>query len=69
MRNVVPDVLLQRRNKGFDNFEMLDKALRDLLYEKCKGCDKKHTVLWMTLALLKLKASSGWSNTSFSALL
>jgi hypothetical protein len=45
MRNVAPDVLLQRRNKGFDNFEMLDKASRDLLYEEYKGCDKEHTVL------------------------
>jgi hypothetical protein len=26
-------------------------------------------VLWMTLALLKLKASNGWSDSSFSALL
>jgi hypothetical protein len=26
-------------------------------------------VLWMTLELLKLKASNGWSDTSFSALL
>jgi hypothetical protein len=69
MHNVAPDVLLQRRNKGFDNFEMLDKALRDLLYEECKGCDKEHTVLWMTLELMKLKATSGWSDTSFSALL
>jgi hypothetical protein len=68
MCNVAPDVLLQRRNKGFDNFEMLDKALRDLLYEECKGCNKKHMVLWMTLELLKLKANSGWSDTSFSAL-
>jgi hypothetical protein len=59
MRNVVPDVLLQRRNKGFDNFEIFDKALRYLLYEECKGCDKEHTVLWMTLELLKLKASNG----------
>jgi hypothetical protein len=50
-------VLLQRRNKGFDNFKMLDKALRDL-YEECKGCDKKHMVLWMTLELMKLKATS-----------
>jgi hypothetical protein len=40
MRNVVPDVLLQRRNKCFNNFEMLGKALRDLLYKECKGCDK-----------------------------
>jgi hypothetical protein len=69
MRNVASYVLLQRRNKGFDNFEMLDKSSRDLLYEECKGCDKEHTVLWMTLELMKLKATSRWSNTSFSALL
>jgi hypothetical protein len=69
MRNVAPDVLIQRRNKNFNNFEMLDKALRDLLYEECKGCDKEHTVLWMTLELMKLKATSGWSNPSFLALL
>jgi hypothetical protein len=68
MCNVAPNVLLQRRNKGFDNFEMLDKASRDL-YEEYKGCDKEHTVLWMTLELMKLKATSGWSNTSFSTLL
>jgi hypothetical protein len=36
MHNVESDVFLQRRNKGFDNFEMLDKASRDLLYEGCK---------------------------------
>jgi hypothetical protein len=69
MQNVVPDVLLQCRNKGFDNFETLNKASRDLLYEECKGCHKEHTVLWMTLELLKLKASNGWSDSSFSALL
>jgi hypothetical protein len=69
MHNVAPSVLLQRRNKGFDNFEMIDKASRDLLYEECKGCDKEHTVLWMTLELMKLKATSGWSDTSFLALL
>jgi hypothetical protein len=69
MQNDAPDVLLQCRNKGFDNFETLNKALRDLLYEECKGCHKEHTMLWMTLELLKLKASNGWSNGSFSALL
>jgi hypothetical protein len=69
MHNVAPDVLLQRRNKGFDNFEMLDKALSDILYEECKGCDKEHTMLCMTLELMKLKITSGWSDTSFSALL
>jgi hypothetical protein len=45
MHNIVPNVLLQRRNKGFNNFETLDKTSRDLLYEECKGCDKLHTVL------------------------
>jgi hypothetical protein len=70
MHNFAPNVLLQRRNKGFNNFEMLlDKASRNLLYVECKGCDKVHTVLWMTLELLKLEASSGWSDTSFSTLL
>jgi hypothetical protein len=69
MWNVAPDVFLQCRNKGFDNFETLNKASRDLLYEECKGCPKEHTVLWMILELLKLKASNGWSDSSFSALL
>jgi hypothetical protein len=55
MRNVAPNVLLQRINKSFNNFEMLDKVSRDLLYEECKACDKEHTVLWMTLELMKLK--------------
>jgi hypothetical protein len=39
MHNIAPDVLLQRRNKGFNNFEMLGKASRDL-YKECKGLDK-----------------------------
>jgi hypothetical protein len=69
MQNVAPDVLLQCRSKGFDNFVTLNKASRDLLYEECKGCHKEHTVLWMTLELLKLKASNRWSDSSFSALL
>jgi hypothetical protein len=69
MCNVVPVVLLQRRNKGLNNFEMLDKALTYLLYEECKGCDNEHTVLWMTLELMKLKATNRWFDTSFSTLL
>jgi hypothetical protein len=68
MRNVALDVLLQCRNKGFDNFKTLNKASRDL-YEECKWCHKEHTVLWMTLELLKWKASNGWSDSNFSALL
>jgi hypothetical protein len=62
-------VLLQCRNIGFDNFETLNKVLRELLYEECRGCHKEHTMLWMTLELLKLKASNEWSDNSFSALL
>jgi hypothetical protein len=69
MHNITPDVLLKRRNNGFNNFEILDKALRYLLYEECKGCHKEHMVLWMTLGLLKLKTSNGWSDTSLSTLL
>jgi hypothetical protein len=69
MRNVTPNVLLQCRNKSFDNFETLNKVLRDLLYEECKGCHKEHMVLWMTLELLKLKASNRSSDSSLSALL
>jgi hypothetical protein len=56
IRNVAPDMLLQYRNNSFNNFETLNKALSDLLYEKCKQCHKEHMVLWMTLELLKLKA-------------
>jgi hypothetical protein len=69
MQNVAPDVLLQCRNKGFDNFETVNKVSRDHLYDECKGCHKEHMVLWMTLELLKLKASNGCSDSSFSALL
>jgi hypothetical protein len=54
MCNVAPNMFLRRRNKGFDNFELFNKVLRDLLYEESKGCDKEHMVLWMTLELLKL---------------
>jgi hypothetical protein len=69
MCNIVSDVLLQKINKAFNNFEMFDKASRDLLYEEYKWCDKEHTVLWMTLELLILKASNEWFNTSFTTLL
>jgi hypothetical protein len=35
MRNDAPDVLLQCKNKSFDNFEMLDKVMNDLFYKEC----------------------------------
>jgi hypothetical protein len=65
----VEELMWNVRNKGFDNFEKLNKASRDLLYEDCKWCLKEQTVLWMTLELLKLKASNEWSDSSFLALL
>jgi hypothetical protein len=68
MWNVAPDVLIQCRNKDFDNFETLNKASIDL-YEDCKGCHKEHMVLWMILELQKLKASNGWLDSSFLPLL
>jgi hypothetical protein len=68
MQNVPSDVLLQCRNKGFNNFETLDKTSRYLPYDECKGCHKEHMALWMTLEQVKLKASNGWLDSSFSAL-
>jgi hypothetical protein len=49
MWNVAPNVLLQCRNKGFDNFETLNKTSRDLLYEECKGCHKEQNQSLMLL--------------------
>jgi hypothetical protein len=40
-----------------------------LIYEECKGCHKDLTVLWMTLELVKLRASNMWLDSSSSALL
>jgi hypothetical protein len=51
MCNVAPDVLPQYRNKSFDNFEMHAKALSNLHYEECKGCDKEHMVLRLTTVM------------------
>jgi hypothetical protein len=47
------------KHKGFDYFETLDKAPRDLIYDECKGYHKEDMVLLMTLQLLKLMASNG----------
>jgi hypothetical protein len=40
-----------------------------LIYEECKGCHKELMVLFMTLELLKLKATNMWLGSSSSALL
>jgi hypothetical protein len=39
------------------------------LYDESNGCDKEFTQLRVMLELLKLKASHGWSDNSFSELL
>jgi hypothetical protein len=42
--------------------------MKSMFYEH-QQCHKEHTVLLMTLELLKLKASNRWSDNSFLALL
>jgi len=55
--------------KGLDNMEILEKSLKELLYDESNGCDKEFTQLYAVLELLKLRASNGWSDNSFSELL
>ena len=63
MQVVEPQVLMNGSTKGLDNFEMLQKASKDLLYE---GCAKEFIVLCIVLDLMKLKATHGWSDASFT---
>jgi hypothetical protein len=58
-----------RTDRGLDNIEILEKSSREPLYNESNGCDKEFTQLCVVLELLKLKASHGWSNNSFSELL
>ena len=51
---------------GHRKFEALLEAQEKLLYP---GCNEKHTLLHFTLDLLRLKATHGWSDTSFDDLL
>ena len=55
--------------KGLDTIEILEKASKELLYDESKGCDKEFTQFRAVLELLKLKASHGWSDSSFTELL
>ena len=52
--------------KGIGNTDILEDASKQLLYDESKGCAKEFTKLRAVLELLKLKASHGWSDTSFS---
>jgi hypothetical protein len=56
-------------DRGLDNIKILDKSSREPLYDESNGCGKEFTQLRIVLELLKLKASHGWSDNSFSELL
>jgi hypothetical protein len=55
--------------KGLFKMEGLESASKEPLYDESKGCDKEFTTLRTVLELLKLKASTGGSDTSFTDLL
>jgi hypothetical protein len=48
--------------RGLYNIDILEKSLKDLLYDESNGCGKEFTQLGIVLALLKLKAGHGWPN-------
>jgi hypothetical protein len=58
-----------RTDRGLDNMEILEKSLREPLYDESNGGGKEFTQLRVMLELLKLKANHGWSDNSFSELL
>ncbi|XP_066159869.1 uncharacterized protein [Oryza sativa Japonica Group] len=68
LRHVEPEVLTGTR-RGLDNWEALEKAAKELLYDEAKGCDKDYSVLRSVLELLRLKARHGWSDTRFNDLM
>jgi hypothetical protein len=49
--------------------EILEKSSREHLYDESNSCGNEFTQLRVMLELLKLKASHGWSDNSFSNLL
>jgi hypothetical protein len=56
-------------DRGLDNMEILEKSLREPLYDESNDCGKEFTQLRVMLELLKLKVSHGWFDNSFSELL
>jgi hypothetical protein len=70
LRHMEPEMLSYvGSQKGQPKMEGLESALKEPLYDESKGCDKEFTTLRTVLELLKLKASAGWSDTSFTDLL
>jgi hypothetical protein len=52
-------------DRGLDNMEILEKSLREPLYDESNVCGKEFTKLRVVLELLKLKVNQGWSDYSF----
>jgi hypothetical protein len=70
LRHVEPKVLSSMgTQRGLSNMDILEKSSKDLLYDESNGCGKEFTQLHIMVELLKLKASHGWSDNSFSKLL
>lgn len=70
LRHMEPEMLSSvGSQKGLSKMEGLESASKEPLYDESKGCDKEFTTLRTVLELLKLKASAGWSDTSFTDLL
>jgi hypothetical protein len=68
LRHVEPQVLNSMgTDRGLDNMEILEKSSREPLYDESNGYGKEFTQL--CVVIVKLKASHGWSNNSFSELL
>ncbi|XP_066165868.1 uncharacterized protein [Oryza sativa Japonica Group] len=68
LRHAEPEVLMGSA-RGLNNFEALQKAAKEVLYDESKGCDSEITTLRSVLELMRLKARHGWSDTSFDSLL
>jgi hypothetical protein len=70
LRHIKPQLLSSMgTQRGLSNMDILEKSSKYLLYDESNGCGKEFTQLRVMLGLLKLKASHGWSDNSFSELL
>jgi hypothetical protein len=70
LRHIEPQVLNSMgTDRELDNMEILEKSLREPLYNESNDCGKEFTQLRVVLELLKLNANHGRSDNSFSELL
>ena len=65
LRHVEQGLLL----KGLNNLEMVQKEMKERLYEEEKGCVKRLSLLRFVQDILILTAKYGWSDRSFIDLL